>query len=400
MSKKYKIALGSFLLLVMLLTYLEASEPQPVNWNNSFSAADKIPLGTYVLYEQLKELPVDFETISIPPYEMLNNNSPKGTYIFLNDALYFDDEELDDLLEWVSQGNSLFLSAENYSANILDTLNVSTEAVIPEEKLSFKPIVELAHPDFQNEEAYLFDHESYLPIFKKSDSVEATILGYAEFSEGSLKSKDPKPNYLHFSFGKGEILLHSTPKAFSNFFLLTGDNVKYAEKALAYLPEGEKIYWDQYYKTGKAFYTSPLYILLNNKPLKWAYYFTLFGCLLFILFEGKRKQRSIRVIKPLENQTVHFTRTISGLYLDKKDYKKIASKKIALFLEYIRTTLRIPTAETNPDFYQKVASGSGNSEEEVKKLFAQIRETESKNTIDKNELLKLNSAIETFKNKK
>ncbi|WP_424494293.1 DUF4350 domain-containing protein [Salinimicrobium sp. GXAS 041] len=400
MSKTYKIALALFLLLVLLLTYLEVSEPQPVNWNESFSGADKIPLGSYVLYENLQDSFVDFENISIPPYEFLNSNSPTGTYFFLNDGLYFDDDELDNLLEWVSKGNTLFLSAENFSSNILDTLKVSTEAVIPEDDLSFKPLVELAHPKFIEKEAYLFDHESYLPIFKISDSATYKILGNANFYQNSLKIKAPKPNYLHFNFGKGKILLHSTPKAFSNFFLLTKDNVEYAEKALAYLPEGKKIYWDQYYKTGKSFHTSPLYILLNNKPLKWAYYFALFGCLLFILFEGKRKQRSIPVVKPLENQTVHFTRTISGLYLDRKDYKKIASKKITLFLEFVRTTLRISTSEINAEFYQKVASRSGNSEEEVKKLFAQIRETEGKNTIDKNELLKLNSAIEDFKNNK
>ena len=400
MSRTYKIALGLFVLLLLALTYLEANEPQPVNWNASYSATDKIPLGTFVLFENLENQDFPLENVQIPPYEFLNSNSPEGTYFFLNDQLGFDDDELDDLLQWVSQGNTLFLSAENFSNNLLDTLNISTEALIPEDGLSFKPVVELAHPSLQESEAYLFDHESYLPVFVPSDSAEYKILGYSQFYEGSLKTEDPQPNYLHFDFGKGEILLHSTPKAFSNFFLLTEDNAEYAEKALGYLSANQTLYWDQYYKTGKSFYTSPLYVLLNNKALIWAYYFALFGCLLFVLFEGKRKQRSIPVVTPPENQTFHFTRTIAGLYLDKKDYKKIASKKIALFLEHLRTHLRISTSETGKDFYQKVALGSGNSEEEVKKLFDQIRNIESKNNINKEQLLKLNSAIESFKNKK
>lgn len=400
MSKTYKIALGLFLLLLMVLTYLEANEPQPLNWNPSYAAVDKIPLGTFVLYENLREQSFPVETVNLPPYEFLTGNSPKGTYFFLNNRLSFDDDELDKLLAWVSEGNTLFLSAESFSQNILDTLKLETEALIPLKELSFKPMVNLVNPQLENEEAYVLDHESYLPVFYHTDSSDHTVLGVSEFYEDDLKMSNPKPNYVSHGFGDGEILLHSAPKTFSNYFLLDENNWEYAEKALAYLPVGNTLYWDQYYKTGKSFYTSPLYILLNNQALKWAYYFVLIGSILFVLFEGKRKQRSIPVVNPLENQTYHFTRTISGLYLERKEYKKIASKKIALFLEYIRTHLRIPTSEINEEFYEKLASGSGRSQEEARDLFRLIQEIENKEQISKEELLKLNSAIDTFKNKK
>lgn len=48
MSKTYKIALGVFFLLLAGLVWLEANEPEPINWSESYSANDKIPLGTYL----------------------------------------------------------------------------------------------------------------------------------------------------------------------------------------------------------------------------------------------------------------------------------------------------------------------------------------------------------------
>lgn len=400
MSRTYKIALGIFLLLLMALTYLEASEPQPVNWSPSYAAGDKIPLGTYVLFQNLQEKAFEVQEVNLPPYEFLQNSTPEGTYFFLNNQLSFDDEELEQLLEWTAAGNTLFLAAENFSENLLDTLGLETAVLVPDMGSSFKPLLNLAQPELRREQPYLFDQESYLPVFTETDSSDYRVLGYAEFYTDTLKMDEENPNYIKKNFGEGEILLHLTPKAFSNFFLLTEENAGYAEKALAYLPVNSTLYWDNYYKTGKVFHTSPLYILLNNKALKWAYYFALIACVLFVIFEGKRKQRSIPVIKPLQNQTYHFTRTIAGLYLDRKDYKKIGSKKIALFLEYIRTRLRIPTVVIDEDFYKRLASVSGNSEEEAKDLFGLIRDTEQKEVMSKDELMELNSAIENFKSKK
>lgn len=400
MSKSYKIAVGIFLLLIIALTYLEASEPQPLNWSPSYSENDKIPLGTYILFEHLRDQPFDLEEVNVPPYEFLEHDTLEGTYFFLNDQLGFDDSELDRLLKWISKGNTAFLAAENFGGKLLDTLGLQTEALVPQDGLSFKPILNLEEEHLKNDRAYLFNYESYVPYFSEVDSVEHEILGVAQFYRDTLLIRSPKPNYIRTKFGEGEILLHLTPKAFSNFFLVHDQNIEYAERALAYVPTNSTLYWDKYYKTGKSFYTSPLYILLNNRALKWAYYFALLGSLLFVLFEGKRKQRSIPIIEPLQNQTYHFTRTVAGLYLDRKDYKKIASKKIGLFLDHIRTKMHIPTSEINRDFYEKVAAASGNTGEEVENLFRQIAGVQGQETITKDQLLKLSSAIDNLKNKK
>ena len=117
MSKTYKIASILFLLLVLALTWLESSEPEPLNWTPSYTSTDKLPLGTRVFFESWKQRNPKLHLLKIPPYEYLNDTVSQGTYFFLNDRLSFDDNELEDLLTWVAQGNTLFMSAYEFGEN-------------------------------------------------------------------------------------------------------------------------------------------------------------------------------------------------------------------------------------------------------------------------------------------
>ncbi|MGI0107743.1 DUF4350 domain-containing protein [Salinimicrobium sp. WS361] len=399
MSKAYKISLALLVLLLVFLTWLEANEPQEVNWSPSYAALDKIPLGTKVLFENLKQQDIDLQEVNIPPYKFLNDSTITGTYFFLNNSLGFDDPELKRILAWVARGNTAFFIAENFSQNLLDTLNLKMETLVPKKGISSKPFLNLKDPALESNRPFLFDKETYQDVFIIPDSLPKDVLGVTQLQQDSAKITAPKINFLRDTVGKGMVYLHSTPKAFSNYFLLQDNNAEYIERVLAYLPTQQPVFWDHYYKTGKSFYTSPLFVILNSKPLRWAYYFVIIGSLLFIIFEGKRKQRSIPVIKPLQNQTLDFTRTIAGLYLDRADYKSIASKKIALFLEYVRSQYRVATNEINQGFYDRVAAMSENSTKEVERLWQLMERLEKKNSVSKEELLELNKAISAFKKK-
>jgi hypothetical protein len=399
MSKAYKISLALLVLLLVFLTWLEANEPQEINWSPSYAALDKIPLGTKVLFENLKQQDLDLQEVNIPPYEFLNDSTISGTYFFLNNSLGFDDPELKRILTWVAKGNTAFFIAENFSQNLLDTLNLKMETLVPKKGISSKPFLNLKDPALESNRPFLFDKVTNQDVFIIPDSLPKDVLGVTQLQQDSAKITAPKINFLRDTLGKGMVYLHSTPKAFSNYFLLQDNNAAYAEKVLAYLPTQQPVFWDHYYKTGKSFYTSPLFVILNSKPLRWAYYFVIIGSLLFIIFEGKRKQRSIPVIKPLQNQTLDFTRTIAGLYLDRADYKSIASKKIALFLEYVRSQYRVATNEVNQSFYDRVAAMSENNTKEVERLWQLMERLEKENSVSKEELLELNKAISAFKKK-
>ncbi|HKJ49450.1 MAG TPA: DUF4350 domain-containing protein [Christiangramia sp.] len=395
MNRTYKIALGLFLLLIISLAWLESTEPDPINWTPSYTAKDRIPLGAFVFYDSWKNGKDSITEIKQPPYEYINYSPESGTYFFLNNYINFDDKELEDILDWVSKGNKLFISAYDFGHNLSDTLNLETSSFISSEGFKSRPKLNLVNSDLQFEKPLEFDQDLPAVFFRKIDTTNNIVLGTATFGD-----KDPveKINFIKTAFGDGEIYLHSTPQAFSNYFLLNDRNYQYSEALLSYLA-GQHILWDAYYKSGKGFFTSPLYILLNNRPLKWAYYFVLISSILFVLFEGKRKQRSIPVVDPPINKSYEFTETISQLYLEQKKFHELGLKKIALFKEYIRNHYRLDPSHINAQFYKDLAFKSENTIEDTEALFEQIFNFQEQQENDKDEFFELSKNINTFKNK-
>ncbi len=402
MTKSSKIVIVVIIVAIGILTFIEASEPEPVNWYPSYAKTDKIPLGSFVSYNLIKE---SFDTkrlqdINQPPYEFLNDNdSVSGTYFFINGSISFDKNELNTLLKWVENGNTLFVSAKTIENRLLDTLNVEIDNLISIDNISTKPLVELVNKELKTPSPFLYNQDIYNPYFNELDTINTTILGVTQLYNDTLKIKDPKVNYIQQSFGKGKVLLHTFPEAFGNYFMLTDKNYQYTQNLLAYINPNQKILWDNYYKSGKTFYTSPLFLLLNNRYLKWAYYFVLIGVVLFVIFEGKRKQRSIPIIEPLKNQTLSFTKTISGMYFEKGKHKEIATKQNLLFLDYVRNVLRIPTNELDEKTIINIAARSNNSIEDTKILFKYFDELNKKVKIEKEDVLKLYELINTFKSR-
>lgn len=402
MNKSYKIMLFLLGLLLVLLTYLEANAPRSINWTPSYTAMDKIPLGSSVLFENLKDQPIRLKQVRIPPYEFLSDSSRNGTYFFLNDKLSLDPVELEHLLEWIRQGNTGFLIAGDFNKGILDSLGLEISLSVPLEDQLTKPLLNLTDSALKKERPFLLDHEIHLTVFSQYDSLNQDVLGVSQLlrEENAGEITDPQVNFLRDSIGKGVIYLHSTPEAFSNYFLLEGQNSEYAERVLAYLPTETQLFWDSYYKSGKTFNTSPLFVILNSRPLKWSYYFVIGGVVLFILFEGKRKQRSIPVVNQLSNRSLDFVRTISGLYLDRKDYKSICLNKIALFLEYLRNHYRISNVPANRKFFQRLSAVSGCSLDQIEYLWDLMETLKKKKEITRKDLIHLNQVINNFKNKK
>jgi hypothetical protein len=118
------------------------------------------------------------------------------------------------------------------------------------------------------------------------------------------------------------------------------------------------------------------------------------GLILFIVFNSKRKQRIVPVIKPLENTTIDFAKTISNLYFQEKNYKDIIRKKIIYFLEKVRTLYHIETANLDDDFMLKLAHKSGKNEEDIKALIQLIVQLKNRGVFYEEDLIKLNKALE------
>jgi hypothetical protein len=380
---------------------LEYEKPKDINWFPSYARQHKIPFGTYIFQEQLERIfsKENIKNVNNAPYEFIQNNKQiEGTYLFVNDHVSFGEAELNRLLKWTSLGNRLVIASNDFEQTLLDTLGLEIDMVNTLNNFNREYLLKLKNKH-HNEQIYRIDRGGFPNYFSSVDTLKTRIIGIIDnYKEEDIISKE-HVNVLRQEFGQGEILLSTFPQAFTNYFILNNPNNHYTADLISYIDGGQTIYLDHHYKSGKSFYISPLYVLLNTKELKWAYYLFLLGALFYVIFEGKRKQRAIPVVKPLRNQTVDFTRTIANMYYEKANHKEISNHKIRHFLEYIRSQLHLQTESLDANFNKQLAARSNNDIKDVQALFKQIQNLKSYSIISQQQLEALNASIDKFKSK-
>ncbi len=385
------IAIGGIFLL-------EYNKPKQINWFPSYVSHHKIPYGTYVLNELMENFfQSRLSQIHKPPFELLSrNDTVQGTYFFVNESITFEEAELNALLDWTSKGNSVFIASSSFEGRLLDTLKLEQTSLYNESELKPHFYHQLVNPNLKSR-TVAFEKDYYTMVFDKIDTLNTVVLGEVYVHSDSTDTIKKYINMIKQPFGEGEIILSTFPKAFTNYFILKDENRNYTAGLLSYLGTEGPILMDNFHKSGKSFYTSPMYLFLNTKEFKWAYYLALIGALIYVIFEGKRKQRAIPVVTPLKNQTLAFTRTIANMYYENKEQQQITQHKIAYFLEYIRTRLHLSTQNLDSSFLRTLAVRSNNSLEDVEALFKLVEKLQSKPQITDMELQDLNKKIEAFK---
>lgn len=395
MSKTLKIYLGILILLLVGIAAIEFSTPTPVNWKKTYDETHKIPYGTYVFYEELSNLFPDskVQDVNVTPYEYFDEfyswedstYLTSGTYMVIDDYQNLDDTSAQELLDFASFGNDIFLSSNYFPEKLKDSLEFNTKNDYTFEgkaKLTF------TNPAFKNDSITIEKGLSNI-YFSKIDTLYTTVLGHQKFNDSTYT------NFIKTSWGGGNFYIHLQPVAFTNYQILKKSNQKYASSVMSYLSD-DTIYFDSRNKVGKKLGTSPLRFILSQPALRWAWYLALITTVLFMIFNAKRRQRIVVEKIPLKNTTVEFTKTIGNLYYETKDHNNLIEKKITYFLEYIRRVYYLDTQLLDDKFVKNLSLKSGKDESDVKKLINQIVHLKAKTNCNEDDLLRLNRAIEDF----
>ena len=382
--------MGLFITLLVLYIIAEVNRPQPVDWTVTISKADKNPYGGYVLFNRLKDLfpYANIQSYRMPAYNQLNNSYQENTaYFLLGESIPASQNDVDELLNYVTSGNYLFISSANFSKGLSDTLHLKTDMAFSALS-SDSTYINFTDPAVKSKQDYTFKKMTLDEYFTKYDTAVTTVLG---------RTTRNRVNFIKMTLGDGAIFIHANPLVFSNYFMLANNNSSYTSTALSYIPKNvDNIYWDEYYKLGPDGATSPLRFFLSNDFLRWALRLSIIGMLLYVLFEMKRRQRIIPVIVPLRNTTVDFIKTIAGVYFQQKDNSSIALKKITYFLEFIRNTYFINTNHLNMEFIETLSRKSGVSKTETEGLVQLIYDAQNAKQVSDKYLLVLNNKIDQF----
>ena len=386
MNKKNLKYLIPITVTIIFLTFVKVSEPEEVDWTESFSKNDKIPYGGYIIYDISSELFGDEEIglTEFPIYNVLKENSYYNTnYIFINS--YFSPDVLDTeyLLNFVAEGNQVFISAFAIYGSLTDSLRVdSYRTFFNEDSVN----INFSLPELISEKGFLFEKGNFENYFSEYDTSLVQVLG---------TNDDGKTNFIRIKYGNGNFFLNSVPLAFTNYHLLYSGNEEYVSRALSHLPLQNTL-WDEYYKAGNKYTASALQYILSQESLKWAYYLLLGSVVLFIFFYGRRRQRIIPLIEPLKNTSVEFVQTVGNLYYQQKDYKNIAEKKISFFLDYIGNKYFIKTGSFGVDTQQKISEKSSYTIEKINSIFREIEKIKRSDKISEADLININYQIEKF----
>ena len=384
-KKNLKFLLPLFITLI-ILTIIKIAEPEEVDWSKSFAKKDKIPYGGYIIYDISKGLFPDkeFELKELPIYNTLKGKYHYNTnYVFIN--TYFSPDRLDTeyLLDYVAEGNDVFISAFGIYGNLTDSLQIKTyDVFFSQDSVN----INFSLAGLKSDSGYSYFKGNFKNYFSEFDTALVQVLG---------KNGNDKVNFLRIKYGEGNFLLNTVPLAFTNNHLLNSANNEYVYKALSHLPS-QNTFWDDYYKDGNNYSATILQYILSQKALKWAYFIMLVSVFLFIFFYGRRKQRIIPVMSPLTNTTLEFVETVGNLYYQQKDFKNIAEKKISYLLDYLRNKYSIKAGTFNEETISKISEKSSINTGILKSLFKEIKKINDSTKITEDELININYKIEKF----
>lgn len=364
--KKFGIAL---LVLVTCVFIYESGKKKPFHWYETYDNRDKNPYGLYILDQELEVLlaqdsierftDVVYDFLSLGQYDSLQ---PSNLIVLEDKDFDLDQYTGDYLLDYIEEGNSAVIIQPDYNTSFLALFGLELEQVYTTITPNDEPntILELTN-DHLTKQKFTIRNENYSRGFEIADSIkkQLNILGYK-----TIQDTIKQVNLVRFQHGKGQLILGIDPIILTNYYLLKSNNHLYAEGLFSYLPKQKTYMYSK--SVNKATESrSLLRFIFANRELKWAWYFFLFGLIVFTCYTAKRKQRIIPILKPEKNTTIQFTKTVANLYIQAKDYNDLIDKSIIYTLEKIRRQYYVDTAVLDETFIEHYHLKSNKDKQDI-----------------------------------
>ncbi len=387
--KRYMIFGGLLLVLYLIAQY---TKPAEINWTTTYLPEDKNPFGTYILRQHANDI---FPKAAQKVYQTNIYNTLKdltkenSNYLIIASNLDVSEPDFKAMRKYMEAGNHIFIAAFHMDGALADSLKVELGSNFDAQNKTKYPI-NFTSPYLKRDMDYYFEKGIAAQYFSSIDTAKALVLG---------KKYDEHPNLIQYRFGKGALLLCPNPQLFTNYSLLNENGANYVAKVFSYLPQHKTLIWDEYYTRPVVNSQSVLRVLFSYEALRWAYYLALFGLVIFVLYEMKRRQRIIPILDPLKNSSVEFAQTIGRVYYQQRNHHDIIEKKISYFLEYLRNKYRIKTTELDQEFVETLTNITGVDPALISQLIGYIlafNQKDKKAKIDDQYLIAFNQLIEQF----
>lgn len=381
----FKIYFGIGIILIIVYLVAQYNKPTPTNWAPTYLSTDKIPYGTFILRDRIKDI-LPKATISeskIAVYNTLKNKRfNQATYFLVAQKLDISKTDFEEMKKFMQAGNAIFMASYDFG-KLEKELKIATSTTMSADR----PSLNFTNPNLKTDANYGFERGIGTQFFSKIDDKKAVVLGVNNVE---------KPNFIKYNYGKGTLYLIAEPGFYTNFNLLDKYGAEYAAKTLSYVQNSNQLIFDSYFSAQKNETTDMLRVFFKHPELKWAYYLTIISLIVFVLYEMKRRQRIIPLVDPLKNSSVEFANVVGSVYYHERNNLDIAKKKINYFLEFLRSRYYIKTNDVNADFSTLLMEKTGINEPSAKTLTRYFMQVPNLSEMSDHELINLNQSIEIF----
>lgn len=396
--------------LLLLYFVFFADDGKRFQWYESYRADSDQPYGTMFIRKILEDYRPKARFVfndRTPLKHLLDTVRAKknNTYVFIGQSIFLDEKDVAALVDFIDSGGDAFIASLTPPEALLKSVysNECGAPILFHENETDSINMNFFHDTLRTDQGFqfAFRYESEDRPYSWSYIDDAVFCDSTRMLVPLGSQEGSHVNFVKIPAGKGNLYLHSNPLVFTNYFLSKAEKVEYASGVFTHL-EGEDIIWDEYSKipfSGKKnAYNSPLYYILQQPSLKYAWWLLLLTVFLYILFVAKRQQRVIPVLEPKTNTSLEFVNLISTLHYQNQNHLDMARKKMKYFLYFVRSKYGIHAERFNEPQIRKLAEKAKVNLAEVQVIFDQyyLIEERFQQAIEANRLLNLYNSIEKF----
>ena len=409
-SKVIVIVICVVLVAAIIFYYSLSSSGPRYQWFENYRASNDQPYGLAFVQKMLESYRPDGKFIlndKVPlSHALADIKNPSETdYVFIGSTVFLDEQGVSSLARFIEGGGNVFIASLFPPHEIVDAVYFKECGEPVEYKVNTAKQVSFNfyHNDLRTDKDVSFSHRFVdKDIDYGWDYFNENIFCDSTRSVAALGYMDgSKVNLIRIDVGEGSLYLHSNPLAFTNYFLTDRARVGYASSVFSHL-DGKDLIWDEFSKIptyGRMnSYDSPLYYILQQPSLKYAWWLLLITVLLYVFFASRRRQRVIPVREPKRNTSLEFVNMISQLHYRNGNHLDMAHKKMKYFLYFVRSRYGIHAEKFREEHIRRLAEKSKVQFSEVEVIFTRyyLIEEKFKTNIEANRLVDLYDSIDNF----
>lgn len=373
----------SIVVFLVLLFILEMQLPKNFSWTPTFRHTDKQPFGSCLFDSLLSStMPKGYTVTDSSLYQLAKDSlQPRGILV-VADEMNLIPAEVNAIFSMANNGSHVMLVAHGVGDFMCNKLGIRIWGY----GNSF---------DLQNFVKYNKERESFEWVSEENGYKPRRFMVFKplitrkfNFETDSLDNVirpclDQQATLRHdavsatFRQGKGYITFCSLPLLFTNYGIVDQDNATFSLRLLTLMKDLPVVRTEAYCpQTSDEVQQSPLRYAISQPPLRWALYTLMVGALLFLIFEGRRRQRVIPIEKAPENHSLEFIHLVGSLYYHSRERRSLVVRKWTYFAEELRRNIHLDVTDASEDdvTLPTLARLTTIDEQEIRTLVLQLRQ--------------------------